>query len=177
MKTRFKSSLMGVAAASLALLATAPVAQAGKLPYQGEIMVTIDDICPAGWLPADGRVMRISQNTALFALLGISFGGDGISTFNLPDLRGRTVVGAGFGSSGDHPLNGTLAVGAKGGAESTTLTFSQILVQTNSNVKPGPPSGEIVATQQITPAPTATLPTWIGLTACIATSGRFPEQN
>lgn len=169
--------LLGAVAASLALLAAAPAAQAGETPYVGEIMVTIDDICPTGWLPADGRAMSISQNSALFSLLGSSFGGDGRTTFNLPDLRGRTVVGTGFSSSQEHPLNRSLSVGEKGGAESTTLSVPQIPLRTSSDVKSASGAGTIAATFPIAPAPIATMPPWIALTACIATSGIFPSIN
>jgi microcystin-dependent protein len=168
--------LLSAAAASFALLATAPGAQAGTSPYLGEIMVTIDDICPTGWSPAKGQTMQIAQNSALFSLLGVKFGGDGVRTFNLPDLRGRTVVGAGLSSTGDHPLGGFLNLGETGGSESTFLTQTVRPVQTSPNAKTAA-TGTIAAAQAIPPAPITTLPPWIGLTVCIATSGRFPSQN
>jgi microcystin-dependent protein len=176
MKARFKNSLIGFAAAAFALLATASGAQAGTSPYLGEIMVTIDDICPTGWSPANGQTMQIAQNSALFSLLGVKFGGDGVRTFNLPDLRGRTVVGAGLSSTGDHPLGGFLNLGETGGSESTFLTETVRPVQTSPNAKTAA-TGTIAAAQAIPPAPITTLPPWIGLTVCIATSGRFPSQN
>lgn len=72
-----------------------------------------------GWLPCDGRLLNISQNQALFSLLGNRFGGTPGQTFALPDLRGRTPVCA-AGATGDYVL------GAKGGSETVTLTMAQM---------------------------------------------------
>jgi microcystin-dependent protein len=63
--------------------------------YVGEVRAFAFNFCPPGWLPADGSPMSIAQNQALFSLLGTSFGGNGVSFFNLPDLRGRAPVGTG----------------------------------------------------------------------------------
>ncbi|MGH2889609.1 MAG: phage tail protein [Solirubrobacteraceae bacterium] len=90
-------------------------------PYVGEIRMFAGDFAPAGWAFCDGQVLPISQNTALFSLLGTTYGGDGQSTFALPDLRGRLPVHQGTGSSGT-----TYELGATGGAEQVTLTESQI---------------------------------------------------
>jgi microcystin-dependent protein len=171
MKTRFKNSIMGVAAASLALLAAAPGAHAGTEPYLGEMMYTIDDKCPSGWLPADGRLLQIAQNAALFSLLSARFGGDGRTTFALPDLGGRTVVGAGRSMSGDAPL-GDLAVGAKGGGEASPILASQTPIRLVFGKSD--PSGTIAAVETRGASPITTMPPWIGLTACIATTGLFP---
>lgn len=61
-------------------------------PFLGEIRLFSWDWAPEGWLPCDGREMAIQQNTALFSLLGITYGGDGRTTFRLPNLGGRTPV-------------------------------------------------------------------------------------
>ena len=66
-------------------------------PYVGEVMTFAGNFCPEGFLPANGQFLSISQNPALFALLGTTYGGDGISIFVLPDLQGRTAVGTGEG--------------------------------------------------------------------------------
>jgi microcystin-dependent protein len=71
--------------------------------------------CPASTLPADGRLMTIANNYTLFALYGDQFGGDGITTFGLPDMRGRTPVGT------DYTTHGPYRIGATGGVETTTL--------------------------------------------------------
>lgn len=74
-----------------------------------------------GFMPAAGQVMSISQNAALFSLLGTTYGGNGQSNFALPDLRGRVVVGAGAGTDGN-----TYNVGQVGGTANTTLTTAQM---------------------------------------------------
>lgn len=97
---RFHVVLAGAAAALIAGLAASASAAPGPPPattYVGEVRAFAFNFCPAGWLPADGRPMTIAQNQALFALLGTSFGGNGFSFFNLPDLRGRTPIGIGPG--------------------------------------------------------------------------------
>lgn len=66
-------------------------------PYIGEIALFAAAVVPQGWAPCDGQVLPISQNEALFSLLGFAYGGDGRSTFALPDLRGRAPVHAGHG--------------------------------------------------------------------------------
>jgi len=166
--------LLSAAAASLALLAAAPAAQAGTEPYLGEIMVTIDDQCPTGWAQADGRVMQVRANAALFSLLGVKFGGDGVTTFKLPDLRGRTIVGAGGSMAADHPLGGALVPGATGGAESTFLTPVHTALGSGAAKPAG--AGTIAGAAPAGAGPVATLPPWIGLTACIATTGLFPAR-
>jgi microcystin-dependent protein len=89
-------------------------------PFLGLIMLVGFNFAPFGWADCDGRSLPISQNDALFTLLGTTFGGDGINTFNLPDLRGRTPIGSGQGGGlTDHIL------GEVGGVESVTLTSSQ----------------------------------------------------
>jgi len=60
----------------------------------GEVIANAGVAIPDGWTPADGRLLQINQNQVLFSLLGTLYGGDGIRTFGLPDLRGRVVVGA-----------------------------------------------------------------------------------
>ena len=85
-------------------------------PYVGEIRIFAGNFAPAGWMFCDGSILDISQNDTLFNLIGTTYGGDGVSTFALPDLRGRIPLHAGNGF--------TLA--ETGGAESVTLTQAQI---------------------------------------------------
>ena len=85
-------------------------------PYVGEIRMFAGNFAPAGWMFCEGQLLPISENETLFQLLGTTYGGDGQSTFALPDLRGRLPL---------HQGNGfTLA--ETGGAEEITLTVSQI---------------------------------------------------
>ena len=85
-------------------------------PYVGEIRMFAGNFAPAGWMFCEGQLLPISENETLFQLIGTTYGGDGESTFALPDLRGRIPI---------HQGNGfTLA--ETGGAEEITLTVAQI---------------------------------------------------
>jgi len=85
-------------------------------PYVGEIRMFAGNFAPAGWMFCEGQLLPISENETLFQLIGTTYGGDGESTFALPDLRGRIPIHQGDGF--------TLA--ETGGAEEVTLTVSQI---------------------------------------------------
>lgn len=82
----------------------------------GEITAFAGGYAPSGWIFADGRLLRISENSALFSLLGTTYGGDGRTTFALPDLRGRTIVGA----------DGETVAGTTFGSERFTLAAAQL---------------------------------------------------
>ncbi|WP_454268049.1 phage tail protein [Roseovarius sp. MBR-51] len=73
------------------------VAEAGIDPFIGDIVAVGYNFCPRGWVSAEGQILPISQFTPLFALIGITYGGNGTSTFALPDLRGRVAMGQGAG--------------------------------------------------------------------------------
>lgn len=90
-------------------------------PFLGEIRIFGGNFAPTGWALCNGQLLPISQNTALFSLLGTTYGGDGVSTFALPDLRGRVVV-----SFGQAPGLSPYQQGETGGAESSTLTTAQM---------------------------------------------------
>lgn len=90
-------------------------------PFVGEIRMFAGNFAPRGWAFCDGQLLSVSQNDALFSLLGTIYGGDGRTTFGLPDLRGRIPVHAGTG-----PGLSPRALGAKAGAEETTLTVNQL---------------------------------------------------
>jgi microcystin-dependent protein len=85
-------------------------------PYVGEIRMFGGNFAPAGWMFCDGQTLPISENETLFQLIGTTYGGDGQSTFGLPDLRGRIPV---------HQGNG-LVLAEAAGVESVTLTTQQI---------------------------------------------------
>ncbi|PYP82657.1 MAG: phage tail protein [Blastocatellia bacterium AA13] len=85
-------------------------------PYVGEIRMFAGNFAPAGWMFCEGQLLPISENETLFNLIGTTYGGDGQSTFALPDLRGRIPLHMGNGF--------TLA--ETGGVETVTLTVSQI---------------------------------------------------
>src|SRR5690242_1549148 len=90
-------------------------------PFVGEIRPFPFNFAPRGWAFCAGQIMPISQNTALFALLGTFYGGNGQSTFALPDLRGRLAVAFNQG-----PGLSPYAIGEQGGVESVTLTVSTL---------------------------------------------------
>jgi microcystin-dependent protein len=85
-------------------------------PYVGEIRMFAGNFAPAGWMFCEGQVLPISENETLFQLIGTTYGGDGQSTFALPDLRGRIPI---------HQGNGFI-LAETGGAEENTLTVNQI---------------------------------------------------
>lgn len=85
-------------------------------PYVGEIRMFAGNFAPAGWMFCEGQLVPISENETLFNLIGTTYGGDGQSTFALPDLRGRLPL---------HQGNGFI-LAETGGAEEITLTASQI---------------------------------------------------
>jgi len=90
-------------------------------PFIGEIRMVGFNYAPNGWAPCDGRLLPIAQNSALFALLGTTYGGDGVVNFGLPDLRGRVAVGMGTG-----PGLTPIVQGQRSGSESVTLTSGQM---------------------------------------------------
>ncbi len=84
-------------------------AQGAAEPTLGEIMLFSGDYEPRGWARCDGRLLPIARNTALFSLLGTTYGGDGRSNFALPDLRGRVPVGTGAMRDGEYFVPGQKA--------------------------------------------------------------------
>lgn len=90
-------------------------------PFVGEIRMFAGNFAPRGWAFCDGQLLAVSQNDALFSLIGTIYGGDGQTTFGLPDMRGRIPVHAGQG-----PGLSTRRLGDKGGAEDVTLTVNQL---------------------------------------------------
>jgi microcystin-dependent protein len=108
-------------------------------PFIGEIRMFGGSFAPAGWVFCNGQLMPISQNDALFTLIGTTYGGDGQSTFGIPDLQGRVPIHQGTVSGT------TFTIGEKAGTESVTLTTQQIpihnhafLASTQSGTAPQP---------------------------------------
>jgi microcystin-dependent protein len=89
--------------------------------FLGEVKLFAGNFAPRGWAFCDGQQIAISQNTALFALLGSTYGGDGRTTFALPDLRGRVVVGPRRGNGLSNFISGQ-----QGGSQTNTLNTSQL---------------------------------------------------
>lgn len=171
-------------------------------PFIGEIRIFTWDWAPRGWALCNGALMNLQQNAALYALIGVLYGGNGTTNFNLPDLRGR---------SPRHLSQQQPQVGLSGGAENVVLTAANLPAHTHStNVAnttgttppaalvgrlPGngstanpiyiPPAqaGAPVALNQASiaiagsSAPVPNMQPWITANYCIAISGLFPPRN
>jgi microcystin-dependent protein len=168
-------------------------------PFLGEIRLFPYNFAPLGWALCDGSVLSIASNTALFSLLGTTYGGDGRSTFALPDLRGRVAVSSGQGAGlTDHPL------GQLGGDETVTLTtdglpaHSHAVAAHSSRGAHASPNGRVpghsssgtvyadasdrtqMSAQMIAPTggdqPHDNLQPYLALNYCIAMEGIFPSR-
>lgn len=96
-------------------------------PWVGELMLAAEGFAPKGWAVCDGRLLSVTGYPQLFALIGNTFGGDGVNKFALPDLGGRVAVGAGQG-----PGLENYTLGQTGGAETVTLSASQLPSHTHN---------------------------------------------
>lgn len=115
-------------------------------PFVAEIRIYPFNFAPTGWAFCNGQLLPLSQNTALFSLLGTVYGGDGKSTFALPDLQGRVTMQPGQGQGLSlHDL------GEQGGSDTITLLESEMPVHTHSQMAHGDeavsanPSGQMLA--------------------------------
>lgn len=96
--------------------------------YLGEIRMFGGDFPPVGWAFCDGSILSISENPNLFYLIGTTYGGDGVTTFALPDLRGRTPL-----HMGTNPHSGSsYVIGQQGGTETVQLTGAQLPAHTHA---------------------------------------------
>lgn len=102
-------------------------------PYVGEIRMFAGNFNPNGWMFCEGQLLPISENETLFQLIGTTYGGDGESTFALPDLRGRIPL---------HQGNGFI-LAETGGAEEVTLTVQQIPIHTHALLASGDPGNQV----------------------------------
>lgn len=163
-------------------------------PFIGEIRLFGGNFAPVGWAFCNGQLLSISQNATLFTLIGTTYGGDGQTTFALPDLRGRLPVHQG----------GSFAIGQPGGAESVTLTATEVpahghaLRATSVDGTSADPTNAIWAESDArtysTSAPNATMHAtalgaagggqahsnmmpFVTLSFIIALEGIFPSQN
>lgn len=147
--------------------------------YIGMIALFPYDFAPRGWHACDGSILSINQNTALFTLLGTTFGGNGRTTFALPDLRGRSPIGVGESPS----LGSTTELGEAKGANTVTLPTETIaLVQPQKKAA----SADKPAVEELPPVPTEVTavsgpvsianPT-LGLHWCICLQGIYPSRD
>lgn len=150
--------------AGLVLATTASVSLAA-VPgscYIGEIFMFAGNFAPTGTVLANGQLMPINQNVELFTVLGTTYGGDGITTFALPDLRGRTPVSTGQGT-GLSSIN----LGQQRGSESVTMGSASVIPTTRAG-------GATVTTAA---SSVATIPPQLGINYVICLQGIFPPQS
>lgn len=167
-------------------------------PYLGEIRIFPYNFAPSGWFMCSGQTLSISQYSALFSLLGTTYGGNGTSTFQLPDLRSRVPTHQGS----------TYVIGQLGGTENVTLTVQQMPPHNHSLnavagaattrspngqylAEPGArsaapiygpgPGGAAMAASSLTNAggsvPFSIIPPVLAITFCIAYAGVYPSRN
>jgi microcystin-dependent protein len=145
-------------------------------PYIGEIRMFGGNFAPAGWAFCDGQLLPIAENDALFALIGTTYGGDGQTTFALPDLRGRVPVHEGPGY-----LQGQLS-----GVESVTLSVGQIpahshpLLGSSDNATTTGPAGNVPGTSAevtVFPYGTDNPPTALATQSVSPAGGSQPHDN
>ena len=101
-------------------------------PFIGQIQPFAFNFAPRNWALCDGQLLPISQNTALFSLIGTTYGGDGRTTFGLPDLRGRVPIHQGHG-----PGLSSYVIGQTGGSATNTLTQAQMPSHTHTATPTG----------------------------------------
>jgi microcystin-dependent protein len=152
--------------------------------YVGEIRLFAGDYAPQYWAFCDGSLLSIAGNEALYSLIGITYGGDGVNQFALPDLRGRVPIGQGnlLTASGSVAFT----VGQKGGNESVTLTTDNMpvhshmaSVQSGSGTSPNPTGNYWAApgiTQYVTSPDTATIRT-MNAASVTNTGNNAPHEN
>lgn len=152
--------------------------------YIGEIRIFAGNYAPSGWAFCDGQTLPIAQNQALFAILGTTYGGDGVTNFKLPDLRSRTPIHSG----GYQPSAGLrkIEIGEIGGNELTTILPNVVTLKTTSvkfdaqtTGRDGAPS----AVQSVSVNPSG-LPQqidnrspYLGINYIICLYGIFPSRN
>ncbi|WP_375753900.1 phage tail protein [Vibrio sp. HN007] len=124
MKSKLRKITIGAAIATSLFCSTTSLA---STPFLGEVAWVPYNFAPRGWAFCDGQILAISQNTALFSLIGTIYGGDGRTTFALPDVRSRTIMHEGTG-----PGLTSRALGEKAGQEQVALSVSEIPSHTHT---------------------------------------------
>lgn len=143
-------------------------------PYVGEIRMFAGNFAPAGWMFCDGQLLPIAENETLFNLIGTTYGGDGQSTFALPDLRGRLPV---------HQGNGFI-LAQTGGAESVTLSTQQIpshthpaLASLDAGTSPNPANAVLALNNVVEHYSGDATSSAMAATAITSTGGSQPHTN
>lgn len=147
LKTAFKKGVLPLLVGlTMTIGATPNTASADSSPFIGEIKIVGFNFCPRGWAAANGQLLPIAQNQALFSILGTSFGGDGRTTFALPDFRGRVVLNEGTG-----PGLTRIRLGERGGSQTARMEANNMPAHNhfvNANNRDGDkagPGGKLLA--------------------------------
>jgi microcystin-dependent protein len=165
-------------------------------PFLGQLMLFPFNFAPKGWALCNGALLQISQNQALFSLLGTTFGGDGRATFGLPDLRGRVALGTGTGVAlgaqlgeemhtlqiGEVPPHNHLSAATTSPAAATPPRLTGLLLGASNpseyvNATPGNAMAAGVIAQAGGSAPHENRQPYLVLSWCIALDGIFPSRN
>jgi microcystin-dependent protein len=148
-------------------------------PFIGEVRLFAGNFAPQGWALCQGQLVAIAENTALFTLIGTTYGGDGQNTFALPDLRGRVPIHQGQGGGLSSRVMGQL-----GGAETVTLAAAQMPAHSHPLVaSSGPaqaasvPSGSVPAATSISLYGTSAPSLPMAGNAVASTGGSQPHEN
>ena len=148
-------------------------------PFVGEIRMFAGNFAPAGWAFCDGQLLAISQNDTLFSLIGTIYGGDGSTTFALPDLRGRLPIHSGAG-----PGLSMQQLGEKAGEEKVTLTVNQLpshshefRVSTSSGTENNPEGAFVAASANVRTFRPATADTNLNASTVSNTGGSQSHTN
>ena len=168
-------------------------------PFLAEVKIVGFNFAPRGWAFCDGQILPINQNQSLFSLLGTTFGGDGRTSFALPDLRGRTPVHEGTGTSGH-----SVSLGQRSGEETHTLAVSEMPAHdhvaqgSSANADQNNPQNNLLggalnlyttSTSNLTQVASETvgntggsqghnnMQPFLALNFCIALRGLFPSRN
>ncbi|MGF7214426.1 microcystin-dependent protein [Spirosoma lacussanchae] len=140
--------------------------------FLGEIKLFAGSFAPLNWAFCDGSILRIRGNDALFSILGARYGGDGLTTFALPDLRGREAIGSGAG-----PGLSNFSLGKTGGSVTVTLTTAQIAA---TSVKVGNDPAQATKVTALTSAaaqPHSNVPPCLSLNFIICIRGMYPARD
>lgn len=163
-------AVLGPASRALA----APGSTSGIDPYIGEIAMVGFNFAPVGWAFCNGQVLSIASNTALFSLLGTTYGGNGTTTFALPNLQGRFPIHMGTG----------FALGQSGGSQTHVLTANEIPSHTHAlmgdaanGTSPGPAGLHVARNPAGIPAYGAGSGAAMAATAIGAAGGSQPHNN
>lgn len=166
-------------------------------PFLAEIRIVGFDFAPRGWAFCDGQILPILQNHSLYSLLGTTYGGDGRTSFALPDLRGRVPIHRGASNGTNHSL------GAKGGEETHTLSDAEMAQHTHpiqassDTADSADPTGRLLAksgqiyrtSTRLVDMMTGTMANngggqahdnmqpYVAVNFCIAIQGLFPSRN